>query len=383
MALETFPYSNSKHNESDQDMNQEKKEQKKPVIGITCGDLNGIGIEVILKSLRDARISNILTPVILCSSKTISFYKKALDMEEFNFFQTESIEKINLKRTNILNLWDEKVDIIPGEASRENGKYTRISLAKGVELLKAGSIEGLVTAPLNKELVQDESFEFPGHTEYLAHAFGQEDSLMFMVHESLRIGVVTGHIPVSQVSETVTTAAIFGKAKIMIKSLQKDFGIKKPRIAVLGLNPHAGENGLLGEEEGEKINPAIAQLKDQGHLVYGPFSADGFFGSSQFANFDGILAMYHDQGLIPFKQFSFGAGVNFTAGLAGVRTSPDHGTAFNLAGKNSFFEVLGLLWLRIFIDRFLVLGLSYSWEGVLFLCVHKFPFFYEHSSDDS
>ena len=286
-------------------MTQEKKERKRPIIGITCGDLNGIGIEVTLKALKDTRITKILTPVILCSSKVISFYKKQLDMEEFNFFQTDSIDKINPKRINVLNLWEEKVEINPGEPSKAGGKYTRMSLAKGVELLKSGAIHGLVTAPLNKELVQDESFDFPGHTEYLA-----------------------------DVSDAITTEGIVHKAKIMFKSLQKDFGIKKPRIAILGLNPHAGENGLLGKEEAEKINPAIEQLKESSHLVYGPFSADGFFGSSQFTSFDAILAMYHDQGLIPFKQFSFGNGVNFTAGLPAVRTSPDHGTAFNLAGKN-------------------------------------------------
>lgn len=315
-------------------MTQEKKERKRPIIGITCGDLNGIGIEVTLKALKDTRITKILTPVILCSSKVISFYKKQLDMEEFNFFQTDSIDKINPKRINVLNLWEEKVEINPGEPSKAGGKYTRMSLAKGVELLKSGAIHGLVTAPLNKELVQDESFDFPGHTEYLADAFEQQDSLMFMVHESLRVGVVTGHIPLADVSDAITTEGIVHKAKIMFKSLQKDFGIKKPRIAILGLNPHAGENGLLGKEEAEKINPAIEQLKESSHLVYGPFSADGFFGSSQFTSFDAILAMYHDQGLIPFKQFSFGNGVNFTAGLPAVRTSPDHGTAFNLAGKN-------------------------------------------------
>lgn len=315
-------------------MSQDKKERKKPIIGITCGDLNGVGMEVILKALKDSRITKILTPVILSSSKIVSFYKKQLDMEDFNFFQTENIDKINHKKTNVLNLWEEKVEINPGEPSKEGGKYTRLSLAKGVELLKSGEIQGLVTAPLNKELVQDDSFDFPGHTEYLANAFDQKDSLMFMVHESLRVGVVTGHMPLSEVSEAISTESIVHKAKIMFKSLQKDFGIKKPRIAILGLNPHAGENGLLGKEEEEKINPAIQQLKEAGNLVYGPFSADGFFGSSQFTSFDGVLAMYHDQGLIPFKQFSFGHGVNFTAGLPAVRTSPDHGTAFNLAGKN-------------------------------------------------
>lgn len=315
-------------------MSKEKKDKNKPTIGISCGDLNGIGMEVTLKALKDTRISKIMTPVLLCSSKVVSFYKKQLDMEDFNFFQVDDIEKIHREKTNVLNIWDDKLELNPGEPSKALGQYTRMSLAKGVELLKNGAIQGLVTAPLNKELVQDESFDFPGHTEYLAAAFELEDSLMFMVHEQLRVGVVTGHIPLAEVSEAVTTVGIVKKAKIMFKSLQKDFGIKKPRIAVLGLNPHAGENGLLGKEEEETIIPAIRQLKEGGNLAYGPYPADGFFGSSQFTNFDAILAMYHDQGLVPFKQFSFGGGVNFTAGLPAVRTSPDHGTAFNLAGKN-------------------------------------------------
>lgn len=315
-------------------MSKEKKDRDKPTIGITCGDLNGIGMEVAMKALKDNRISKIMTPVLLCSSKVVSFYKKQLDLEDFNFFQIDDIEKVHHKKTNVLNIWEDKLELQPGAASKDLGKYTRMSLSKGVELLKNGSIQGLVTAPLNKELVQDDRFDFPGHTEYLASAFDQEESLMFMVHEQLRIGVVTGHIPLSQVSDAVTTESIVKKAKIMFKSLQKDFGIKKPRIAVLGMNPHAGENGLLGKEEQETIIPAIEQLKESGNLAYGPYPADGFFGSSQYTNFDAVLAMYHDQGLIPFKQFSFGGGVNFTAGLPAVRTSPDHGTAFNLAGKN-------------------------------------------------
>lgn len=315
-------------------MSKEKKDTQKPTIGITCGDLNGIGMEVAMKALKDSRMTKIMTPVLLCSSKVVSFYKNQLDMEDFNFFQTDDISNIHYKRTNVLNIWDDKIEINPGEASKELGQYTRMSLAKGVELLKSGAIQGLVTAPLNKELVQDETFDFPGHTEYLAAAFEQKDSLMFMVHEQLRVGVVTGHIPLGEVAESITTEGIVHKAKIMFKSLQKDFGIKKPRIAVLGLNPHAGENGLLGIEEADTIIPAITQLKEGGNLAFGPFPADGFFGSSQSSNFDAVLAMYHDQGLIPFKQFSFGDGVNFTAGLPAVRTSPDHGTAFSLAGKN-------------------------------------------------
>lgn len=320
---------------TDKMMEENKNEIKeKPIIGITCGDINGIGLEVTIKALLDARIIKYFVPVILCSAKVITQYRKILQAENFNFNQISEISQVHNRKINVLNLWDDEPIVAPGVESKENGKYTRMSLHEGVELLKSNSIQALVTAPLNKELVQDETFNFPGHTEYLTSAFSASESLMFMVHEELRVGVVTGHIPLSKVSDQIDSEKILMKARIMIKSLQQDFGIKKPRIAVMGLNPHAGEGGLLGPEEEEKIIPAIEELKAEGHLVFGPLPADGFFGSAQYLNFDGILAMYHDQGLIPFKQFAFGSGVNFTAGLSGVRTSPDHGTAFNLAGKN-------------------------------------------------
>ncbi|MEM9327852.1 MAG: 4-hydroxythreonine-4-phosphate dehydrogenase PdxA [Bacteroidota bacterium] len=307
---------------------------KKPIVGITCGDLNGIGTEVTINALNDNRILKYMTPVILSTSKVISFYKKQMNLEAFNFYQVDDIGKINPKKANVLNVWKDHVEVVPGEPSKTLGKFTKLSLQRGVELLKSQQIDALVTAPLNKDLVQGDGFDFPGHTEYLASAFEQQDSLMFMVHEELRVGVVTGHIPLAQVNTSITRERIMSKARIMLKSLKEDFGKRKPRVAVLGLNPHAGEGGLLGREEIEVIEPAIQELKREGHLVSGPFPADGFFGSGMGTKYDAVLAMYHDQGLIPFKQYAFGGGVNYTAGLPAIRTSPDHGTAFNLAGKN-------------------------------------------------
>ena len=315
-------------------MKEKKSSKDRPLIGITCGDLNGIGMEVTLKALMDNRALQQFTPVILASGKVISFYRKHLKLEDFSYFHTDDIKKTNPKKVNVLNVWDDNVELTPGSENRNTAEYTLRSLNKGVELLKSNDIAALVTAPLNKNLVQTDDFDFPGHTEYLASAFGQEDSLMFMVHEQVRVGVVTGHMPLSKVPESISEELIINKASMMLKSLKKDFGIGKPKIAILGLNPHAGEEGLLGQEEIDIISPAIDRLKEQGHVVFGPFPADGFFGSGQYANFDGILAMYHDQGLIPFKYMAFGGGVNFTAGLPFVRTSPDHGTAYNLVGKN-------------------------------------------------
>ena len=314
-------------------MKENKKERKRPIIGITCGDLNGIGMEVALKALNDTRVLKHLTPVLLCSSKVVSFYRKHLKLDNFTYFHTEDIRTLNPKKVNVLNLWEDIIEIQPGIASKDLSVYTRQSLAKSCELLKENEIAAVVTAPLNKQLVNNEEFQFPGHTEYFTQAFGVEDSLMFMVEENLRVGLVTGHLPLHQVAPAITEEKVIAKAKMMIASLSRDFGIKKPKVAVLALNPHAGEEGLLGSEENDTIIPAIENLKQSGNLVFGPFPADGFFGSNQHQQFDGVLAMYHDQGLIPFKYMAFGNGVNFTAGLPFVRTSPDHGTAFPIAGK--------------------------------------------------
>lgn len=311
-----------------------KQKKEKPIIGISIGDINGIGPEVIIKALDDPRITKYCIPVIYASGSIISFFRKSLNKQNFNFNQTKDIESIHPKKTNVLNCWPEKVEITPGEADPTGGKYAVLSLKAAVEDLKEQKISALVTAPISKELVQDNEFEFPGHTEFLAAEAGVEDSLMTMVHENLRVAVATGHIAISKVPETLTKELITKKTGQFIRSLKHDFGIKKPRIAILGLNPHAGENGRIGKEDVEIIDPVIKEFKEKGDLVMGPYPADGFFGSSQHLNFDGVLAMYHDQGLIPFKILSQGEGVNFTAGLPFIRTSPAHGTAFNLAGKD-------------------------------------------------
>lgn len=309
----------------------------KPLLGISIGDINGIGPEVIIKALSDTRIIRYFTPVIYCSAKVISFYRKIVN-EDFVYHQINDLHQIHHKKVNVYNIWDEVVEINPGEINEAGGKYALLSLSRATEDLKAGNIDALVTAPINKDNIQSEEFQFPGHTEFLASRFEAEDHLMFMVADNIRIGVATGHIPLKDVPASLSTDKIKSKIKIMLKSLKRDFGINKPRVAVLGLNPHAGENGLLGDEEEQLLRPAITELKHGGHLVFGPFPADGFFGTMEFKKFDGVLAMYHDQGLTPFKYMAFEDGVNFTAGLPVIRTSPDHGTAYNIAGKNTANE---------------------------------------------
>ena len=315
-----------------------QKKEHKPVIGISIGDINGIGPEVVIKALNDNRILRHLTPVIYADGRIISFYRKQLNLQNFNYNQTKSIDKIQDRKVNVINLNEQNVEVTPGNGTKEGGDYALLSLRKCLEDLKGGKIQAMVTAPLSKELVQSEEFNFPGHTEFLTQEDGAKDSLMFLVAEELRVGVVTGHIPLKDVSKKLTDKLLRQKLELMIKSLKKDFGIKKPRVAIMGLNPHAGENGLLGDEEEKVIIPVLNDLRNKGNLVFGPFPSDGFFGSNQYRSYDGILAMYHDQGLIPFKNIAFSNGVNFTAGLSFIRTSPDHGTAFNLAGKNEADE---------------------------------------------
>ncbi|HCX22552.1 MAG TPA: 4-hydroxythreonine-4-phosphate dehydrogenase PdxA, partial [Cytophagales bacterium] len=315
-----------------------QKKEHKPVIGISIGDINGIGPEVVIKALNDNRILRHLTPVIYADGRIISFYRKQLNLQNFNYNQTKSIDKIQDRKVNVINLNEQNVEVTPGKGTKEGGDYALLSLRKCLEDLKGGKIQAMVTAPLSKELVQSEEFNFPGHTEFLTQEDGAKDSLMFLVAEELRVGVVTGHIPLKDVSKKLTDKLLRQKLELMIKSLKKDFGIKKPRVAIMGLNPHAGENGLLGDEEEKVIIPVLNDLRNKGNLVFGPFPSDGFFGSNQYRSYDGILAMYHDQGLIPFKNIAFSNGVNFTAGLSFIRTSPDHGTAFNLAGKNEADE---------------------------------------------
>ncbi|AFK05023.1 4-hydroxythreonine-4-phosphate dehydrogenase [Emticicia oligotrophica DSM 17448] len=314
-------------------------ENKKPIIGISIGDFNGIGPEVIIKAVGSNRINKICTPVIYGSSKIINRYRQLLEMKDWQFFTIHKIEQINHKQVNVINCMnDQALEVQPGIVSPEAGKLAFEALKKAVEDLKNGKIDALVTAPINKHNIQSDEFKFPGHTEFLANAFEVKDELMFMVSENLKIGVATAHIPLEQVKSALNKELIINKIAQIKSSLIKDFGIQKPKIAVLGLNPHAGENGLLGNEENEVIIPAISECKKKGDLVVGPFPADGFFGTSAWKNYDAVLAMYHDQGLMPFKMIAFENGVNFTAGLPKVRTSPDHGTAYDIAGKNQADE---------------------------------------------
>ncbi len=311
------------------------KKEGKPKIGISIGDFNGIGPEVIIKVLSDTRINNICTPIVYGSGKILTRYKRLLGLESFNYHQYNPNSYINEKKANVVNCWQEHLEIEPGKISEKAGFAAFKALEKSTSDLESGFINAVVTAPINKDNIQHEEFKFPGHTEYYEHKFGIEgNSLMMMVTEKMKIAMVTGHLPLSKVSEVITKDRLQKKLKILIGTLQNDFGISKPKIAVLGLNPHAGENGLLGKEENEIISPVVSDFKNRGNLVYGPFPADGFFGSLNYRKFDAVLAMYHDQGLIPFKILAFDSGVNYTAGLSVVRTSPDHGTAYNIAGKN-------------------------------------------------
>lgn len=308
-------------------------------IGISIGDVNGIGLEVIIKTLLDSRILDYCTPVVYGHTKIASFHRKALNINDFSFNVIASAAEANEKRPNMINCWEEDVKIELGQDTPSGGKYAFLSLERAVKDLVEGEIDALVTAPINKHNIQNENFNFPGHTEYLQECAKASDSLMFLISEDLKVGVVTGHIPLHQVAEKVTVPAILSKLHLMNQSLKNDFWIRKPKIAVLGLNPHAGDSGLIGQEELTTIIPAIEEANTQGIFAFGPYAADGFFGTGAYHNFDAVLAMYHDQGLIPFKSMNFESGVNFTAGLDFVRTSPDHGTGYDIAGKNMASEV--------------------------------------------
>ncbi|WMN06167.1 4-hydroxythreonine-4-phosphate dehydrogenase PdxA [Marivirga arenosa] len=314
------------------------EENNKPTIAITIGDVNSIAPEVIIKALEDNRILKLMTPVVYGSGKILSYYRKALNIRDFNYFQLKKLEELNDKKLNVLNLWEETVNITMGQSTEEAGKYAFISIEKAVDDALAGNVDAIVTAPINKNNIQSDNFNFAGHTEYLAQKSEVKDSLMLLVDGDLRVGVVTGHIPIQDVANKVTAEKIDSKLDVLEKSLKQDFGIKKPKIAVLGLNPHAGDGGVIGNEEEDFIKPLIEKRKEKGKLVFGPFPADGFFGNQQYKNFDAVLAMYHDQGLIPFKTLAFSNGVNYTAGLPFVRTSPDHGTAYDLTGKGQADE---------------------------------------------
>jgi 4-hydroxythreonine-4-phosphate dehydrogenase len=302
-------------------------------VGISIGDINGIGVEVIMKSLEDTRILESITPVIYGSARIFSFYRKALNMPNFNYIKINKSTDAKDKQINLVNLWEEEIKISMGESTSEGGTYAFKSLKEATNDLASGKIDVLITAPINKKNIQSEEFNFPGHTEYLTKLSNAEDSLMFMIKENLRVGLVTNHVAVNMIGKELSKDLIFQKISIMNQSLLRDFGIVRPKIAVLGLNPHAGENGMIGDEETTLISPAIELANKNGILAYGPYASDGLFGSGNFANFDGILAMYHDQGLTPFKALAGGTGINYTAGLPIVRTSPDHGTAYEIAGQ--------------------------------------------------
>ena len=311
-------------------MNQQ---HPRPVIGISIGDLNGIGPELIIKTFSDHRVLELCTPVVFASNKVINFYRKSIPDINFNYQSSKDFSRINPRQVNIYNCWEEELPIQPGQLTETGGKYAVKSFVEAVEALKEKKINGLVTAPMHKKNTQLSEFQYTGHTPYLKQAFGASDVLMLMTAEQFRVGLVTEHIPISEIAKGITREGIQSKLNILRESLQKDFGIDKPRIAVLGLNPHAGDEGLIGKEEEEIIKPAIKDAKHS-MLVFGPYSADAFFARNQHTKFDAVLAMYHDQGLIPFKSLAVGEGVNYTAGLPAVRTSPDHGTAFDIAGKN-------------------------------------------------
>jgi 4-hydroxythreonine-4-phosphate dehydrogenase len=314
---------------------QEKDKEKKIKVGISHGDLNGISYEVIIKSLNDNRILELFTPVLYGLSKVLSYHRKNLNFTNFNYKVIPDASQVYSKRVNVINLSNEDIKIEYGKSSSQAGKYSFDALERSVADLKNNKIDVLVTGPINKSNIQSEQFTFPGHTEYLAQCFNCETPLMLMIHNTLRIGTVSGHIPLNSVASRLSKELILSKINILNASLKKDFAIPKPKIAVLGLNPHAGDKGVIGSEEEDIIRPAISHAKKQGYLTYGPFPADGFFGSDEYTKYDAILAMYHDQGLIPFKVLAFEDGVNFTAGLPIVRTSPAHGTAYDRAGKNT------------------------------------------------
>lgn len=312
-------------------------------VGISIGDINGIGVEIILKTFQDARMLELCTPILFASNRTISVHKKELNINTQNN-SIENISKAVNGKINVLNVWKEDISVNFGKETNEGGNYAFLSLQAAVKALQKNEIDVLVTAPINKHNIQSDNFNFNGHTEFL-EANLEGESLMILMNDEFKIGLITGHIPVQKIAETITAELIIKKVNLMYNSLIQDFEIRKPKIAVLGLNPHCGDHGVIGTEDDEIVKPTLEQLQSEGKLVYGPYSSDSFFGSESYKNFDGVLAMYHDQGLAPFKALSFGNGVNYTAGLNKIRTSPDHGTAYEIAGKgmanhNSFKQAL-------------------------------------------
>ncbi len=329
------------------------KKEEKIKVGISVGDLNGIGSEIIFKTFEDSRMLEFCTPVIFASIKTMSFFKKHFN-SEINFHGINDGDQIVDGKINVFNVWKENVSIEFGKEDVAIGAYAVKSLEIATQKLKEAVIDVLVTAPINKHNIQSDSFNFPGHTDYLAKALGG-NSLMFMVTDGLKVGLLTDHVPVKEAPQQITEQLIIGKIETIYNSLVVDFKINKPKIAVLGINPHAGDSGVIGKEDDEVLRPTLAKIRESGKLVYGPYSADSFFGSKNYNNFDAVVASYHDQGLIPFKTITFGQGVNYTAGLNKVRTSPDHGTAYEIAGKGqadeSSFKEAVFLAIKIYKNR--------------------------------
>lgn len=325
-----------------------KNKHEFPRVGITTGDLNGIGMEVIIKTLLDNRILSTCTPIVYGSVKTASFHRKALKINDFSFNIINNADEANPKKPNLINCWNDEVEIELGKPSTKTGNFAFKSIEAAARDLASGKIDVIVTCPIDKKTIQSEEFKFPGHTEYFTHMSNEKEALMLLCADGLRVGVATGHVPLKDVSSKLSKQLILEKLRILNQTLIRDFNIIRPRIAVLGLNPHAGDNGLLGDEERNIIEPAVSEANNkEGILAFGPYAADGFFGSGTMAQVDAVLAMYHDQGLTPFKALSFDAGVNFTAGLPIVRTSPDHGTAYDIAGQgianeNSFRQAVYL-----------------------------------------
>ena len=307
------------------------KKAENIIVGISIGDLNGIGSEVILKTFEDTRMLELCTPVIFANVKIVSFLKKELKLD-VAIHGIDKLEQLVVGKINVLNVWREGVNLEFGKNDDVVGSYAIKSFVAATKALKEGLVDVLVTAPINKYNIQSEEFKFPGHTDYLDKEL-EGDALMLMVHDDLRVGLLTDHVPVNEVAKHLNEKLISSKIKTIIQTLKQDFEIEKPKVAVLGLNPHSGDNGVIGQEEEKIIKPALKKLFEAGNMVFGPFSADGFFGSAQYEKYDAVIATYHDQGLIPFKTLSFGNGVNYTAGLNKVRTSPDHGTAYEIAGK--------------------------------------------------
>lgn len=309
---------------------------EKIIVGISIGDYNGIGSEVILKTFQDSRMLEFCTPVIFASVKLMSFFKKEYDMD-INFHGIDKIEDVIHKKINVLNVWKEPIEVNFGKEEAKAGEFAITSLKASVEALKNDKIDLLVTAPINKSNVQSKTFSFPGHTDYLAKEL-EGNSLMFMISDELKVGLLTDHVAVKDVPGTITRELIEKKINTIHKTLIEDFGIIKPKIAVLGINPHTGDNGVIGDEDDSVLRPTLENIRNNGKIVLGPYAADSFFGSGNYKNFDAVVASYHDQGLIPFKTLAFGQGVNYTAGLSKIRTSPDHGTAYEIAGKNQANE---------------------------------------------